>query len=111
MTVERKPAISRITKHPAEDLPERPGAEPARSAPGHQEPMRPYSTAEVPSDGGGEVERFSDQLNTKMRPSTRRALGEAIIVHEYRSGSKASIQSVIDAAILEYIDKHDLKRG
>ena len=104
MSVDRKPAIAR-PKHPAEDLPERP---PRNATP------QPAARTPEPRAGVGPVaagERFSDQFNTKMRPSTRAALDEAVSVAAFRTGTRTSMQALVDAAILEYIDRHDLRRG
>ncbi|MGB6244620.1 hypothetical protein [Gordonia sp. (in: high G+C Gram-positive bacteria)] len=110
MSVDRKPAIS-SRRHPGEDLPERPSGAPATqsAAPGPasvqaREPQPTATPVEEPS------EKFSDQLNTKMRPSTRTALYEAVSVQQFITGTRSSIQGIIDAAVLEYIDNHNLRR-
>lgn len=107
MSVNRQPAVRR--SHPAADLPERPSAAaPSPAPPASAAPVRSAVSASVPAEG--ESEKFTEQLNTKMRPSTRQALDDALIVHEYRNRTKSSIQAVIDAAVLEYIDKYNLRR-
>lgn len=103
MSVDRKPAITR-PKHPAEDLPERP---PKRTSPQMLAPNHTELRTDAARPAG---ERFSDQFNTKMRPSTRAALDEAVSVAAFRSGTKTSMQALVDSAILEYIDRYDLRR-
>lgn len=98
MTTKREPAISR-PQHPAEDLPERPKA--AAPAP---------KAAGAPARPAGEGESYTEVINTRLRRSTRAALDKAVLIQQLRTEDRShSIQSVVDAAIVEYIDRHNLR--
>lgn len=107
----RRPAISRPATHPAEDLPARPTAAPEAKKPRQNEqgsgaPVAPLSAAAT----AGSDEPFTEVTNTRLRKSTRTALDRAILIQQLRTSDRShSIQSILDAAINEYIDKHQLR--
>jgi len=122
MSTNRKPAISRPA-HPAEDLPARPApkvgervppkaAAPAAAAVERDtpQPRSRTSRAAAPAPIVAPEEKFSEQFNAKLRPSTRAALDDAVAVWQYKNRSKMTLQSLIDQAILEFIDNHGLRR-
>lgn len=104
----RKPALQRPA-HPADQLPERPvtipnvaAAEAAGSTAGGTATAGPPAVTE---------EKYTVQSNMRMKQSTRAALEDAISVLQFKTRDRShSLQSVVDAAILEYIDNHELRR-
>lgn len=135
MSAQREPAI--IRRHPAADLPPRPAASPRRAEPEvRAEPPAPVaSDATVsPSNGSGNddlsasvstegsrdvtarpsvrasAERFTEQHNVRIRPSTKLRLNRAVDKLRYETGDRTiSIASLTDAALCEYLDSRGIQ--
>lgn len=92
MTTTRKPAITRTTSHPADDIPDRPAVLTAPAA--------------APQAGGGD-ERLTEQHNVRIRPSTKNRLGKAVDKLRYETGDRSiSIASITDQALDNYLRDH-----
>lgn len=105
MTTQRRPAVQR--PHPAADLPDRPTGKQAPTSPA----KRPAADSNPAGRGVSSTEeKFSEPTNVKLRPSTRAALDRAVLLQQLRSGERThSIQSVVDQALNEFFDNHDLR--
>ncbi|OZE93206.1 hypothetical protein CH299_28080 [Rhodococcus sp. 14-2686-1-2] len=134
MSAQREPAI--IRRHPAADLPSRPTtsprrvepevrAEPAASVPdaalnpgrGSEENDDPRSSVsnEVTPEAtfrpsvGATAEKFTEQHNVRIRPSTKLRLNRAVDKLRYETGDRSiSIASLTDAALCEYLDRRGI---
>lgn len=94
MTTRREPALKR-PQHPAADLPSKP-AHSATASP----VVAAASNTETP-------ERFTEQHNVRIRPSTKARLSRGVDKLRYETGDRSiSAQSVTDAALNEWLDKH-----
>ncbi|OBS04031.1 hypothetical protein A9W98_06600 [Mycobacterium gordonae] len=92
MTTTRKPAITRTTSHPADDIPDRPAVLTAPAA---------------PPPAGGVAERLTEQHNVRIRPSTKNRLGKAVDKLRYETGDRSiSIASITDQALDNYLREH-----
>lgn len=134
MSAQREPAI--IRRHPAADLPSRPAATPRRvepeappesAAPAAAEVVKSasdFSSREevsVPTPNqtrvsdntfsavGTNAEKFTEQHNVRIRPSTKLRLNRAVDKLRYETGDRSiSIASLTDAALCEYLDKQGI---
>lgn len=92
MTTTRKPAITRTTSHPADDIPDRPAV---------------LTAAAAPPPAGGVAERLTEQHNVRIRPSTKNRLGKAVDKLRYETGDRSiSIASITDQALDNYLREH-----
>ena len=92
MTTTRKPAITRTTSHPADDIPDRPAV---LTAPAATPPA------------AGVTERLTEQHNVRIRPSTKNRLGKAVDKLRYETGDRSiSIASITDQALDNYLREH-----
>ncbi|OZC59771.1 hypothetical protein CH267_06680 [Rhodococcus sp. 06-621-2] len=134
MSAQREPAI--IRRHPAADLPSRPTATPRRVEPETPpEPAAPTAdkvvesasdlsskdefsfptpnqtrvSANALSSVGTNAEKFTEQHNVRIRPSTKLRLNRAVDKMRYETGDRSiSIASLTDAALCEYLDKQGI---
>lgn len=134
MSAQREPAI--IRRHPAADLPSRPTVSPRRVEP-EAKPASTASSAEATESAGGvssrneptfpssneasdmtnvrsatgtNTEKFSEQHNVRIRPSTKLRLNRAVDKLRYETGDRSiSIASLTDAALCEYLDKRGIQ--
>ncbi len=92
MSTNRKPAITRTTGHPADTIPDRPGA---RAQASSQQAQSSTTTA---------GERLTEQHNVRIRPSVKHRLGQAVDKLRYETGDRTiSIASLTDEAIDAYL--------
>lgn len=97
MTTTRKPAIARVTGHPADAIPDRPSTMPAPT------PARPASSAAQIATAPTE-EKLSEQHNVRIRPSVKSRLTKAVDKLRYETGDRTiSIASITDQAIDDYL--------
>lgn len=134
MSAQREPAI--IRRHPAADLPSRPAVTPRRVEPeARQESAAPTAAEGVESASdvsskeefsfptpnqtrvsanalsavGTNAEKFTEQHNVRIRPSTKLRLNRAVDKMRYETGDRSiSIASLTDAALCEYLNKQGI---
>ncbi|MGW5518696.1 hypothetical protein [Nocardia africana] len=103
--IERKPAIS-PRRHPADNLPDKPAADPA-PAPSSAAESHPPMSASTPPPQVPLDERLIEQHNVRIRPSTKARLKRAVDKLRYETGDRTiSEASLTDRALLEFMDRN-----
>ncbi|MDF0532263.1 hypothetical protein P0W64_21140 [Tsukamurella sp. 8F] len=111
MSIDRQPAIRR--PHPAANLPSRDEAVEHKSA-GPAAPATASSATATgtdplsmgsPSTSTNEEEKFNEQHNVRIRPSTRRRVLRAVDRLRYETGDRTlSIALATDQALIEWCE-------
>jgi hypothetical protein len=101
MNTARKPAIARISSHPADAIPDRADIV-ADEAGGQTGTFKPPAA----TLGDAPTERLTEQHNVRIRPSVKDRLGRAVDKLRYETGDRSiSIASITDQAVDDYLTR------
>lgn len=104
MTTNRQSAIGR-RPHPADSLPSR---EDAMSKP--EPAVKPAATSapKAPPASAADQEKLTATLNTRVKPSTKERLEEAVLKRKWETrDNSVSIAALTDLALTQFLDREN----